>query len=157
MLHDLEPGDGGWVISRHGALYAAEHGFDPSFEATVARIVAEFLETQDPSCERGWIARAGETRLGAVFCVREGQAGVAKLRLFLVEPEARGQGLGRRLLEACMGFARAAGYERMRLWTHAEHRAACALYASAGFTCISSEAIVNYGQPLTEQVWECVL
>jgi GNAT superfamily N-acetyltransferase len=104
VLDRLRPGDAGWLIMRHAELYAADEGFDATFEPLVARILADFLEGHDPTCERGWIARAGDARLGSIFCVKGEAPGSAKLRLFLLEPEARGLGLGRRLLEACLGF-----------------------------------------------------
>lgn len=153
LLDGLGPGDAGWLVMRHAELYARDEGFDVSFEALVARILADFIETHDPAVERGWIARAGEMRLGSIFCVRGPEAGTAKLRLFLVEPSARGLGLGQRLLEACMGFAREAGYGRMTLRTHASHRAACALYARAGFDCVGSEPVHSFGVDLIEQEW----
>nr|WP_245866969.1 GNAT family N-acetyltransferase [Kandeliimicrobium roseum] len=153
-LRDLEPGDAGWIVARHGALYARDEGFDSSFEALVAEIVAAFLRSHDPGTERGWIAVRGDRRLGSIFCVRSGVPGVAKLRLFLLEPEARGLGLGRRMLHACMAFARAAGYARMSLWTHESHRAACALYAREGFTMTDSRPARSFGQDVVEQNWE---
>jgi GNAT superfamily N-acetyltransferase len=153
VLDRLRPGDAGWLIMRHAELYAADEGFDATFEPLVARILADFLEGHDPTCERGWIARAGDARLGSIFCVKGVAPGSAKLRLFLLEPEARGLGLGRRLLEACLGFARDAGYQRMTLWTHESHRAACALYQKAGFACIRSEPVRSFGVDLVEQTW----
>jgi N-acetylglutamate synthase-like GNAT family acetyltransferase len=107
----------------------------------VARILADFADGHDPACERGWIARAGEDALGSIFCVKGPEPGLAKLRLFFLVPEARGLGLGRRLLDTCMGFAMEAGYRRMTLWTHESHRAACALYAKAGFACVRSDPV----------------
>ncbi|KZY48362.1 acetyltransferase [Roseovarius sp. HI0049] len=144
--------DADWVIARHGALYAQEAGFDDRFGALVGEVVADFLGTHDPACERGWIAERGAVRLGCIFCVRlDGET--AKLRLFLVEPEARGTGLGRRLLERCLGFAEECGYRRLRLWTHESHRAACALYKARGFICESSVPVRSFGQDLIEQSW----
>jgi GNAT superfamily N-acetyltransferase len=153
VLDELRTGDAGWLVMRHAELYAEEEGFDATFEPLVARILADFLEGHDPSRERGWIARAGGRRLGSVFCVQGPEAGTAKLRLFLLEPDARGTGLGRRLLDTCLDFARAAGYGRMTLWTHESHRAACALYAKAGFTCTRSEPVRSFGVDLVEQEW----
>lgn len=155
-IRGLAPGDGGWVIQRHAELYACEEGFDAGFEALVARIVADFLAAHDPARERGFIAWEGGRRVGSVFCVADG-ARRAKLRLFLIEPDLRGRGLGRRLLEACMGFAREAGYTDMGLWTHESHKAACALYAAAGFRLISSRPVQSFGQALVEQMWEIAL
>jgi len=155
-LRGLTPDDGGWVVERHGALYAAEAGFDASFEALVGEIIAAFLRSHDTLRERGWIAWAGGRRVGCIFCVRVSDE-VAKLRLFLLEPEMRGQGLGRRLLQTCMGFARAQGYRRLMLWTHASHREACALYAASGFTLTASKPVHNYGLDLVEQEWQIEL
>jgi GNAT superfamily N-acetyltransferase len=152
-LDRVRPGDAGWVIMRHAELYAVDEGFDRSFEPLVARILAAFMESHDPAMERGWIARAGGRRLGSIFCVRGPEPGVARLRLFLVEPEARGLGLGRRLLATCLAFAREAGYARMTLATHGSHRAACALYAKSGFCLTRSEPVRSFGVDLVEQDW----
>ncbi|MDG4647449.1 GNAT family N-acetyltransferase [Roseibacterium sp. SDUM158017] len=138
---------------RHAEAYAEDEGFDASFEPLVARILADFIDAHDPARERGWIARAGNRRLGSIFCVQGPEPDTAKLRLFFLEREARGLGLGRRLLEACLGFARDAGYARMTLWTHESHAAACALYARAGFTCVSSRPVRSFGRDLIEQEW----
>jgi GNAT superfamily N-acetyltransferase len=153
VLDGLRIGDAGWLIQRHGELYAQEAGFDASFEPLVARILADFLDAHDPKRERGWIARTGERRLGSIFCVQGPAPDAAKLRLFLLEPDVRGIGLGQRLLDTCMGFARGAGYARMTLWTHESHRAACALYARNGFACLASKPVRNFGQDLVEQEW----
>lgn len=155
-LRDLATGDAGWLIQRHAELYARDEGFDASFEALVAEILADFIRNHDPGCERAFIAHRGAERLGSVFCVRQ-DAQTAKLRLFLLEPHMRGAGLGRRLLEACMGYASQGGYRRMVLWTHASHRAACALYARAGWRRVSSKPVVSFGVPLEEQGWEVEL
>ena len=155
-LRDLAPGDAGWVISRHGALYAAEAGFDAHFEALVAKIVADFLRHHDPAREHGWIAWSGGRRVGCIFCVRVNDD-VAKLRLFLLEPEVRGRGLGRRLLATVLDFARSRGYRRLTLWTHESHRAACALYAATGFTLTEARPVHNYGCDLVEQEWQVAL
>lgn len=151
-IRPFTPRDADWIVARHGALYAREAGFDDSFGELVAEIVADFVAAHDPACERGWIAERDGKRLGCIFCVRlEGE--VAKLRLFLVEPEARGTGLGRRLLETCLGFATDCGYRRLTLWTHESHRAACALYKARGFACESSVPVRSFGQDLVEQSW----
>lgn len=157
VLRDLTIGDAGWLIQRHAELYAAEEGFDASFEALVAEILAAHIRSHDPATERAFIAVQGETRLGSIFCVQSGEAGVAKLRLFLLDPAARGVGLGNRMLKACLGFARDAGYHRMRLWTHKSHRAACALYEKAGFRCVASRPVRSFGVDLVEQSWEIEL
>lgn len=154
VLDGLRVGDIGWLTQRHGELYAREEGFDATFEPLVARILADFAEGHDPSCERGWVARAGEVRLGSIFCVKGPEPGLAKLRLFFLVPEARGLGLGQRMLDTCLGFARQAGYRRMTLWTHESHRAACALYAKAGFACVRSAPVRSFGVDLIEQAWE---
>lgn len=153
-LRDLEIGDAGWLIERHAVLYAREEGFDATFEALVAEIVAAYIRSHDPATERAFIAVEDGRRLGSVFCVQSGEPGVAKLRLFLLIPEARGRGLGQRLLDACLGFAREAGYDRLRLWTHESHEAACALYARNGFELIASCPVRSFGVDLVEQTWE---
>lgn len=155
-LRDLAPGDGGWVIERHAALYAAEEGYDAGFEVLVAGIVAAFLQARDPARERAWIAVRGAERLGSIFCVAEAPE-VAKLRLFLLEPEVRGTGLAQRMLGECMGFARDAGYRRMRLWTHESHRAAGRLYARNGFRLVESTPGRAFGQDVVDQIWERAL
>ena len=151
-IRPFAPEDAPWLVRQHGLLYGRDEGFDETFAPLVADILAGFVAKHDPDCERGWIAWDGETRLGSIFCVRL-DAETAKLRLFLLVPEARGLGLGRRLLETCMGFAREAGYRRMQLWTHAEHEAACALYARTGWTLTASEPVHSFGQDLVEQTW----
>lgn len=153
VLHDLGPGDAGWVISRHAELYAQDEGYDRSFEALVAGIVAEFLRTRDPICDRAWIARRGDERLGSIFCVRENED-TARLRLFLLDPRARGIGLGRRMLSACLSHARERGFRRMVLWTHQSHGAACALYASAGFRMTAEASARAFGCDVVDQTWE---
>jgi len=152
VLRDLEPGDAGWLIQQHGERYVRDEGFDASFEPLVAEILADFLKSHDPCVERGWIAARGPVRLGSIFCVRL-DAETAKLRLFYTVPEARGQGVGRQLLDACIGFARAAGYLRLTLWTHESHRAACRLYAGYGFRMTDSVPVRSFGQDLVEQTW----
>jgi GNAT superfamily N-acetyltransferase len=127
------PGDLGWVVERHGALYAMEFGWDQSFEALVARIVADFASGHDPRREAGWIAEVDGRRAGSVFCVASERDGAAKLRALLVEPAVRGRGVGRLLVERCIAFARGAGYARLELWTTADLEAAGRLYDAAGF------------------------
>ena len=152
-LRDLEIGDIGWLVQQHGELYARDEGFDASFEVLVAEILAAFARARDPACERGFVAVEGARRLGSIFCVKGPAPGEAKLRLFLVLPEARGRGLGQRLLDACLGFAREAGYRRIALWTHESHRAACALYARNGFALTASKPVRSFGVDLVEQSW----
>ncbi len=157
-FRDLAIGDAGWLIQRHAELYADEAGFDASFEALVAEILADHLRNHDAKLERAFIAvDEGGKRLGSIFCVRSGEPGVAKLRLFLIEPDARGQGLGQRLLDACLGFAADAGYHTIRLWTHESHKAACALYVKNGFDCIASTPVRSFGVDLVEQTWQKAL
>ena len=149
--------DAPWIVEQHATLYASEFGFDDSFGPLVSEILEDFNSTHDPDRERGWIAEtADQVRLGCIFCVSRGPD-MAKLRLFLLTPEARGQGLGKRLLETCMGFARKRGYAQMTLWTHAEHAAACKLYGAAGFTRTESKPVRSFGQSLTEESWTIAL
>lgn len=152
-IRPFHPDDAPWLVERHATLYARDEGFDASFGPLVAGILDGFIAGHDPECEAGWIAEQDGRRLGSIFCVR-GEAGLAKLRLFLLVPEARGQGLGRRLLETCTGFARARGYPGMRLWTHESHRAACALYARSGWRLVASKPVRSFGCDLVEQSWE---
>lgn len=149
-------GDADWIVARHAELYARDEGFDETFGALVAEIVETFLRKHDPARERGWIGHRGDLRLGSIFCVQENPAApeVAKLRLFLLEPEARGTGLAQRLLDTCMGFARGAGYRHMRLWTHESHRAAGRLYTRNGFALTAAQAVRSFGQDVVEQTWE---
>ncbi|MFN3146212.1 MAG: GNAT family N-acetyltransferase [Paracoccaceae bacterium] len=155
-LRDIGIGDAGWIVMRHAELYAADEGFDATFEPLVAQILVDFLRDRNPEVDRAWIAWAGERRLGSIFCVRVDDA-TAKLRLFLVEPEARGTGLGKRLLAACIDHARACGFARLVLWTHESHRAACALYAARGFVLTGARPVRSFGVDLVEQSWELAL
>ncbi|MDU8910249.1 GNAT family N-acetyltransferase [Aestuariicoccus sp. MJ-SS9] len=155
-LKDLGPGDAAWLADQHGSAYAQAEGFDQSFGVLVAEILADFEENRDPACERGWIAWENGARLGSIFCVRQ-DAETAKLRLFFLVPEARGKGLGKRLLSECMSWAKARGYRRMALWTHESHKAACALYAASGWRCVSSKPVRSFGVDLVEQAWETEL
>ncbi|WP_204113725.1 GNAT family N-acetyltransferase [Shimia biformata] len=145
-----------WLVARHRDLYAVSDGFDETFGDLVQTILEDFLHDHDPDVEQGWIAWAGDERLGSIFCVRLDET-TAKLRLFLVVPEARGTGLGKRLLTTCMSFARTKGYRRMELWTHESHAAACALYRRAGWRCVSSKPVRSFGVDLVEQSWKIAL
>lgn len=148
--------DADWLAEQHGLLYARDEGFDDTFAPLVAGILADFLAGHDPACERGWIAEQDGQRLGSVFCVSAGGQ-TAKLRLFLLTPKARGKGLGKRLLATCTAFARTTGYRDMRLWTHASHKAACALYAAAGWQLLDSKSVHSFGVDLVEQTWTLTL
>jgi len=152
-FRDLEPGDAGWVASRHGALYWVDEGYDIRFEALVLGILAEFIETRDLATERAWIAHRGSARLGCIFCTRPAPE-AAKLRMFLVEPEMRGTGLASALLDRCLAFARGTGAGKLVLWTHESHRAAGRLYARSGFRLVSERPVDAFGQPTVEQNWE---
>ncbi len=157
-LRDPEPGDYGWVVERNGALYAAEHGWDSSYEALVARIVADYLGEHDPDRERAWIAELNGERVGAVFCVRDrGKPGTAKLRLLHVEPSARGAGVGTVLVEECVRFAKSAGYREMELWTVSLLAPARRIYQRAGFTLVAEDTATRFGHELTGQTWRLTL
>ncbi|MEJ6394000.1 GNAT family N-acetyltransferase [Gymnodinialimonas sp. 2305UL16-5] len=152
-FRDLAIGDAGWLIAQHAELYAASDGFDATFEALVARILADFIEHRQAPVERAWIAWRGDQRLGSIFCVKGGSPGVAKLRMFLLVPAARGHGLGRQLLHLCVDHARAQGFRELTLWTHESHRAACALYKATGFRCTASRPVHSFGVDMVEQEW----
>ena len=144
--------DYGWVVERHGTLYAAEHGYDASFVAFVADGVAKFIRTHDAEREHAFIAERDQRRTGCAFVVRE-SARVARLRFFLVEPELRGEGIGRYLLSQVNGFAHARGYERLVLWTQSHLRAAIALYRERGFKLVKEEDHAGFGRPVRAQEW----
>lgn len=153
VLRPPRPGDLGWVVQRNGALYAQEYGWDATYEALVARIVADYVEQHDPKREAAWIAELDGERVGCVFCVRGSDERTAKLRLLLVEPGARGHGLGKRLVAECLAFAKAHGYTAMELWTNSVLTAARAIYAKAGFELVASEPHHSFGHDLVGETW----
>jgi DNA-binding MarR family transcriptional regulator/GNAT superfamily N-acetyltransferase len=155
-LRPHRPGDMGWVVQRHGELYDREYGYDERFEALVARIVADFIEHLEPARERCWIAERGGERVGSVFVVAKSTR-VAKLRLLLVEPSARGLGIGKRLVDEVVRFARAAGYRKVVLWTQSELTAARRIYAAAGFRRAGEESHRSFGTSAVAEVWELKL
>ena len=158
LIRTHRPGDLGWVLERHGVVYTEEYGWGAPFEAIVARVVAEFAETQDPVREACWVAELEGRRVGSVMLVRHPEReGVARLRLLLVEPEARGLGVGRALVDACTGFARATGYRRVTLWTQSVLAAARAIYARAGYVKVSEAPHTTFGTGLTAETWELEL
>jgi len=148
-------GDLGWVVARHGTVYHESYGWDASFEALVAGVVGRFADSHDPGRERGWIAVVDGRPAGSIFCVAEGE-GTARLRLLLVEPWARGLGIGNALVGECVEFARGAGYRRMILWTDDFLVAARRLYAAAGFQLVSSKSEVAFGVESVAEDWELV-
>lgn len=152
-LRPHRPGDMGWIVWRHGVLYAQEQGWDHRFEALVARICADFLDNYDPARERCWIAERCGERLGSICLVRGEAEGVAQLRLLLIEPAARGLGLGKRLVEECVGFARRAGYREVMLMTENNLDAARGIYARAGFVLEFSDPSQGFAPGLAHETW----
>jgi len=157
LLRPHQPGDMGWVVHRHGAIYARDWGYNQQFEALVARICADFLDHFDPAAERCWIAERDGEIVGSVFVVRKSKT-VAKLRLLLVEPSARGLGIGGRLVDECIRFAQQAGYRKLTLWTQSELDAARRLYQQAGFRCVQRRAHDSFGRKgLVAETWDLTL
>ena len=158
LIRTHRPGDLGWILDRHGVLYAEEYGWGTAFEAIVACVVAEFAAAHEPAREACWVAELEGRRVGCVMLVRHPEReGVARLRLLLVEPEARGLGVGRALVDACTSFAKAAGYRRVTLWTQSVLAAARAIYARSGYVKVSEAPNTNFGTGLTAETWELEL
>lgn len=155
-LRTHRPGDMGWIVQQHGALYAREYGWDISFEGLCAEIAAEFLKNFDPARERCWIAEIDGKQVGSVFLVKKSDE-VAKIRLLLIDPAARGHGLGKRLVDECIAFARSCGYRKITLWTQSILLAARGIYQSAGFVHVATEPHRSFGHDLIGETWELVL
>jgi DNA-binding MarR family transcriptional regulator/GNAT superfamily N-acetyltransferase len=156
ILRPPHAGDMGWVVQANGALYAQEYGWDESYEALVAQIVADFVKNYDPRRERCWIAEKDGENIGCVFLVKESKH-VAKLRLLIVDPKARGLGVGKRLVDECTRFARQAGYKRITLWTNSVLLAARNIYQKAGYKLVKTEKHHSFGQDLVGETWELEL
>jgi DNA-binding MarR family transcriptional regulator/GNAT superfamily N-acetyltransferase len=156
LLRDPEPGDMGWVVQQHGEIYAREYGWNSEFEALVADIAGKYLKNYQPEWEKCWIAEVDGERAGAVFVVRK-SATVAQLRMLILTPQTRGLGLGGRLTDACIAFARSKGYKKMVLWTNSCLTAARAIYAKRGFKLIKSEPYQGFGHDLVGETWELKL
>ena len=156
LIRTHQPGDIGWVVYRHGVLYAREYGFDERFEALVAQIVAEFIQNFDARRERCWIAEKDGERVGSIFLVKKTDD-VAKLRLLLVEPTARGLGIGKRLVDECLRFARQARYRRVTLWTQSNLDSARRIYESVGFKLMDEEKHSMFGPDCVAQNWDLEL
>ena len=156
VLRSHRPGDLGWVVERHAVLYREEYGWNEGFEALVAQVAADFLRRHDPRRERCWIAEQNGERLGSVMLVKQSPT-VAKLRLLLLEPSARGLGLGQRLVETCIRYARRRGYRKMVLWTQNNLTAARGIYARTGFKLVRKSRHRDFGPPVVGEYWELKL
>ncbi|MGL4438684.1 MAG: GNAT family N-acetyltransferase [Bosea sp. (in: a-proteobacteria)] len=155
-LRPPKPGDYGWIISRHGAVYAQDYGWDIAFEGLVAGLVADFVKSHDPARERCWIADLGGEPVGSVFCTRQDDE-TAKLRMLIVDDKARSHGAGGMLIDACMAFARKAGYRRMTLWTNDILVAARKLYAARGWVLMDAKPVHQFGQDMVSETWQVEL
>jgi DNA-binding MarR family transcriptional regulator/N-acetylglutamate synthase-like GNAT family acetyltransferase len=153
VLRPHQPGDMGWVVHRHGVLYAQEYGWDERFEALVAEIAAEFIQNFDPKRERCWIAERDGEVVGSVFLVKKDDE-IAKLRLLLVEPKARGLGIGKRLVDECIRFAKHVGYKKITLWTQSNLTAARHIYEESGFQLVSQQKHKSFGKELVAETWD---
>jgi DNA-binding MarR family transcriptional regulator/GNAT superfamily N-acetyltransferase len=153
LLRIHQPGDMGWIVYRQAILYSEEYGWDGTYEALAAEIVAKFIKSADPKWERAWVAEKDRDRVGAVLVAKESHE-IAKLRLLHVEPQARGLGIGSRLVEECIRFARQAGYRKMTLWTQSILHAARHIYKQAGFRIVCEENHHSFGRDLTAETWE---
>ncbi len=156
VLRDPQPGDMGWVVQQHGEVYAREYGWNTHFEALVAGIVEKFIRNFKPEAEKCWIAELDGLKVGAVFVVRQ-SATLCKLRMLILTPEARGLGLGGRLTDECIAFARSKGYKKMQLWTNSCLDAARAIYTRRGFVMTTSEPYQGFGKDLVGETWELKL
>jgi DNA-binding MarR family transcriptional regulator/N-acetylglutamate synthase-like GNAT family acetyltransferase len=154
ILREPRAGDFGWIVSRHAELYLREYGWAEPFEGLCAQIVADFVNNFDPQLERCWIAELNGENVGCVMLVKDDQPGLARLRLLLVDPKARGLGLGARLVDECVRFARNAGYKKVTLWTHSILSAARHVYERAGFTLTSSEPRHTWGKDVIAEFWD---
>jgi DNA-binding MarR family transcriptional regulator/GNAT superfamily N-acetyltransferase len=150
-------GDFGWMVTTNAQIYAREYGWGDPFEGLCAQIVADFVNSNDPTCERCWIAELNGENVGSVMLVKDEQPGTARIRLLIVDPKARGLGLGMRLSDECITFAREAGYARITLWTHSILTAARHIYQKAGFKLVRSEEHKSWGKPVTSEHWDIVL
>jgi DNA-binding MarR family transcriptional regulator/RimJ/RimL family protein N-acetyltransferase len=155
-LRAPRPGDFGWIVKRHVELYAQEYGWTEPFEGVCAQIVADFANKNDPTRERCWVAEMDGDNIGCVFLVADSDT-VARIRLLLIDPKARGLGLGTRLVDECIALARHAGYKKITLWTHSILAAARRIYQQAGFTLTSSEERVSFGKPVVSEYWDLQL
>ncbi|KOC07967.1 GNAT family N-acetyltransferase [Aspergillus flavus AF70] len=159
VLRQHRPGDLGWIVHRHGILYNQEYGWTERFEGLVARVASDFIEHYDPKCERCWVAERDGSFIGCVLLVKDRDSDLngAKLRLLLVEPSARGLGLGRSLIQQCTSFAHEVGYSRIRLWTNSGLTSARRLYQKEGYKLMKSEEEETLGMKSIGEYWELVL